>query len=146
MIHLRLAGAMALVGLIFTSRPWLHFLKKFGPETGLAVKYISIVFSIFILKLSDPSLKIGSLHQALGAVLIAISFLMIFNYQSEWIEEAGADKVEIQTPDGAVYHRTRTELGLAPGEARLVTFVLIPFILVLFGSKFIRNGQKINLN
>lgn len=146
MIHLRLAGAMALVGLIFTSRPWLHFLKKFGPEMGLVVKYISIVFSIFILKLSDTSLKIGSLHQALGAVLIAISFLMIFNYQSEWIEEAGADKVEIQTPDGAVYHRTRTELGLEPGAARLVTFVLIPFILVLFGSKFIRNGQKINLN
>lgn len=146
MIHLRLAGAMALVGLIFTSRPWLNFLKKFGPETGLAVKYVSIVFAILILKLSDPSLKIGSLHQALGAVLIAIAFLMIFNYQSEWIEESGADKVEIQTPDGAVYHRARDTLGLKPGAARLVTFVLVPFFLVLFGSKFLRNGQKINLD
>lgn len=146
MIHLRLAAAMALVGLIFTSRPWLTFLKKFGPETGLLVKYVSIVLAIFILKISDPSLKVGTLHQALGAVLIAIAFLMIFNYQSEWVEEAGAEKVEIQTPDGAVYHRARNTLGLTPGAARLVTFVLIPFLLVLFGSKFIRNGQKINLD
>jgi len=146
MIHLRLAAAMALVGLIFTSRPWLHFLKKFSPEVGLLVKYMSIVFTIFILDLADPSLKISNPRRALGAVFIAIAFLMIFNYQSEWIEEAGADKVEVQTPDGAVYHRARNTLGMNPGSARLVTFVLVPFLLVLFGSKFLRNGQKIILD
>ncbi len=145
MIHLRLATVMGLAGLVFTSRPWLNFLRKFSPEVGLIIKYISIVVTILLLDLSDPTIRITKSKQALGAVFIALAFLMIFNYQSEWVEEAGADKVEIQTPDGAVYHRARKNLGLKPGWARLVTFVLVPFILVLFGSKFIRNGQKINV-
>jgi len=146
MIHLKLAAVMALAGLVFTSRTWLNFLQKFGPETGLLIKYISIVVTIFLLDLSDPTIKLAQPRRALGAVLVAMAFLMIFNYQSQWVEDAGAEKIEIQTPDGAVYHRARYTLELGPGAARLVTFVIVPFLLVLFGSKFIRNGQKINLD
>jgi hypothetical protein len=87
---------------------------------------------------------IGQPHQqALGFLLVYVSFSMIFNYQSEWITDSGAENVERQTPDGAVYHRVRN-LGLNPDAARIVTFVIVPFVLFLVGSQFIKRG-KLNL-
>jgi hypothetical protein len=94
----------------------------------------------------DPTLKLEHKTQALGVVMILASFNIIFNYQSEWIDESGSGNVQIQTPDGAIYHRSRTNLNLNPEMARLVTFVLVPFALVLGGSKLVRNGTKLNIN
>jgi len=146
MIHLRLAMVMAITGFLFTSRTWLNFLQKFGPEIGLLVKYISIVITIFILDLADPTIKLAQPRRALGAVLVAMAFLMIFNYQSQWVEDAGAEKIEIQTPDGAVYYRARNVLKLEPESARILTFVVVPFLLVLAGSRLVRKGQKLNVD
>jgi len=137
---------MAITGFLFTSRTWLNFLQKFGPEIGLIIKYISIVVTIFILDLADPTIKLEQPRRALGAVLVAMAFLMIFNYQSQWVEDAGADKVETQTPDGAVYHRARNVMKLEPDQARILTFVVVPFLLVLAGSRLVRNGQKLNVD
>ena len=84
--------------------------------------------------------------QALGIFLIYISFMMIFNYQSDWIDESGSENVARQTVDGAVYNRARTTLNLNPDSSRIVTFVVVPFILVLFGSQLIRNRKLVNLD
>lgn len=102
--------------------------------------------AIFILAWADPTLRFKSRHQALGVLLVYVAFNIIFNYQSGWISDAGASNVERQTPDGAVYHRARTNLNLNPDLARLVTFVIVPFAMVLGGSKLLRNGQNLNLN
>jgi hypothetical protein len=146
MMHLRLALAFALVGLIFTSRPWLHWLHTLGPETGLFVKYTSIFGVVLFLAWADPYFKIEYKTQALGALLLYVAFNIIFNYQSDWITESGSENVGRQTPDGALYHRARNTLNLNPEFARLLVFVVVPFVIVVAGSRFIRNGQKVNLD
>lgn len=143
-VHFRLALAFAAVGFVFTSKTWLGFMHNLGPEQGLVVKYLAILGTVIFLDMADPKLKFEHKTQALGAVMILAAFNMIFNYQSEWIEESGSDNVQIQTPDGAIYHRTRTNLNLNPELARLVTFVLVPFALVFFGSRFVRDGTRLN--
>jgi hypothetical protein len=146
MTHLRLAVAFAVAGFVFTSKPWLQLLHNLGPEQGLAVKWVAILTTIFLLDWAEPTLKIEHKTQALGIIMILGAFNIIFNYQNEWIEESGSGNIQIQTPDGALYHRARTNIGLPPDVARLLVFVLVPFALVFFGSKFIRNGSKLNIN
>jgi ABC-type branched-subunit amino acid transport system permease subunit len=146
MLHLRLAAAFAFVGFVFTSKTWLRWLHSLGPEHGLVVKWIAILVTIFLLDFADPTLKLEHKTQAIGVVMVLAAFNMIFNYQSEWIDESGSENVQVQTPDGALYHRARTDLGLNPEPARLFVFVLVPFLLVFFGSRLVRNGTKLNLN
>jgi hypothetical protein len=145
-MHLRLALAFAIVGFVFTSKLWLRWLHGLGPEHGLAVKWVAILGSILLLDWADPSLKLEHKTQALGVVMVLVAFNMIFNYQSEWIDDSGSGNVQVQTPDGALYRRARTNLGLDPDTARLFVFVLVPFVLVFFGSRLVRNGSKINVN
>ena len=145
-MHLKLALAIAFIGFVFTSRQWLQVLQKLSPETGMIAKQLSILVAIFILAWADPSLRFKRHHQAIGVLLVYVAFNIIFNYQSEWISDVGASNVERQTPDGAVYHRSRTNLNLNPDLARIVTFVIVPFAMVLGGSRLIRNGQNLSLN
>ena len=145
-MHLKLALAIAFIGFVFTSRQWLQVLQKLSPETGMIAKQLSILVAIFILAWADPSLRFKRHHQAIGVLLVYVAFNIIFNYQSEWISDVGASNVERQTPDGAVYHRSRTNLNLNPELARIVTFVIVPFAMVLGGSRLIRNGQNLSLN
>lgn len=146
MMHWKLALAFAFAGYIFTSKLWLGVLHSLGPEQGLVVKWVAILGSIFLIDFVDPTLKLEHKTQALGVVMVLAAFNIIFNYQSDWIDESGSENVQVQTPDGALYRRARTNLGLGPDMARIVTFVLVPFALVLGGSKLVRNGTKINLN
>lgn len=146
MIHLRLALAFAIAGFVFTSKQWLQLLHRLGPETGLAVKWVAILTTIFLLDWADPTLKLEHKTQALGIIMVLVAFNVIFNYQNEWIDESGSGNVQVQTPDGALYRRARTDLGFSPDIARILVFVLVPFALVFFGSKFIRNGSKLNIN
>lgn len=74
-----------------------------------------------------------------------MTFVLIFNYQSGWIKDVKAENVEKQTFDGVVYHRSKQIPNIEPQMARIVSFVIIPFILVIIGSKLVHKGQKINL-
>lgn len=143
-MHVRLAGAVALAGLVFTSRPWLRWIATLGPEAGLVVKNIIIFCVIYLLHFVD-GLVGPPRRQALGFLLMYMAFDIIFNYQSGWIKESGAEAVERQTPDGAIYHRARGA-GLGPDGARFVTFVVAPFLLFMAGSFIIKSGQTLNLD
>jgi len=145
MTHLKLALVFAVAGLIFTSRPWLNFLNKLEPEKGLLVKNVVVLAVIFMLHVIDPNIALPHLKAA-GVFLIYIAFMIIFNYQSDWIEESGSEDVGDQTVDGAVYHRARETLHLSPDVARLVTFVLVPGLLAFAGSRLMRNGQKLRID
>jgi hypothetical protein len=145
MRHLKLASLIGVAGFIFTSKTWLNFLHKFKPETGMLVKNVAVLFLIFLAHLIDSSVSVPHV-QAMGAFLIYVAFMMIFNYQSDWIEESGSGNVGDQTVDGAVYHRARETLNLSPELARLVTFVMVPFALVFMGSRLMRNGQKVRID
>jgi len=143
-MHARLAGAVALAGLIFTSRSWLKWINTLGPEAGLVVKNLVIFAVIYLLHFVD-GLVGPPRRQAAGFLLMYIAFDVIFNYQSGWIKDAGTENVERQTPDGAIYHRARG-LGLGPDAARIVTFVVAPFLLFIAGSFIVKRGQKLNLD
>lgn len=144
-MHFQLAIAIAIIGFIFTSRAWLNTLHTLSPEAGLILKNV-IIFSI-ILILHVMNSEVATPHrQALGVFFIYIAFLMIFNYQSDWIDESDSENVSRQTVDGAVYNRARTTLNLDPDSSRLVTFVVAPFLLVLFGTQLIKNRQLVNLD
>lgn len=84
-------------------------------------------------------------RQALGVFLIYTAFMMIFNYQSDWIDDSGSSNVGDQTVDGALYRRARETLKLSPESARVLTFVVAPFFLVLGASRLLRNGQNVTL-
>lgn len=142
---MRLALAFALVGLVFTSGPWLRWLHSLGPEQGMLIKWCSILVAIFLLDYADPTLKMEHHTQALGVIMVLAAFNMIFNYQSEWIDDSGSGNVQVQTPDGALYRRARQNLGLDPEWARILVFVFVPFTLVFFGSRLVRSGKKINI-
>lgn len=133
---------MALMGLVFTSRSWLNFLHKLSPEVGLLLKSAVVLMVIYAMHFID-GLVTTPHKQVLGLFLIYTAFLMIFNYQSDWIEESGSENVGDQTVDGALYHRARTTMNLSPEYARVLTFVVAPFVLVLGASRLLRNGQYI---
>ena len=146
MLHIRLAAVIALLGFVFTSRPWLQWLHTLGPETGLFIKHITILMSIFVLSRIDPRIKFVHHGQAVGVLLLYVAFVMIFNYQSDWIQDAKADNVSDQTIDGAIYNRSREILKLSPEMSRLVTFVVIPFVLVLVGSRLVNSKRIVNID
>jgi uncharacterized membrane protein len=145
MMHLRLAATIATLGFVFTSRPWLQWLHTLGPEVGLLVKHVVILLAIFLVGLVDPYIKFVHHRQVFGALLVYVSFVMIFNYQSDWIQDANAENVGDQTLDGAVYHRARESFKRTPEVSRIVTFVVVPFLLVLTGAQFVHHGQKLNV-
>lgn len=145
MRHIKLAAFMALIGLVFTSRSWLNFLNKLSPEVGLFLKSAAVLAVIYAMHFIDGTITTPH-TQTLGVFLIYTAFLIVFNYQSGWIEESGSANVEDQAVDGAVYHRARETLNLGPELSRLVTFVLVPFVLVLAGSRLMKNGQKMRLD
>lgn len=145
MRHLGLAGIIALTGFVFTSRTWLNFLDKLEPETGLLIKNAVVLFIIYMMHLVDPNVSAPHVR-AVGVFLIYTAFMMIFNYQSDWIEDSKSENVGDQTVDGAVYHRARETLNLSPELARLVTFVIVPGLLVFAGSGLVKRGQRMNLD
>jgi hypothetical protein len=146
MLHIRLAAVIALLGFVFTSRPWLQWLHTLGPEVGLFVKHVTILLSIFVLSNVDSRIKFVHHGQAVGVLLMYVAFVMIFNYQSGWIQDANAANVGDQTIDGAIYHRSRETLKLSPEMSRLLTFVVIPFVLVLVGSRLVNTRRNVNID
>ena len=145
MWHIKLAIVFGLLGFVFTSRPWLNWLHGQSPEIGFAIKSAVILAVILALRGIDGIIRINN-RQTIGVVLVYTAFVMIFNYQSKWIKESGSANVELQTADGIVYHRSRKFLNLDPEMARLITFVVVPALMVLVASIFIRRGQSVNLD
>ena len=145
MWHLQLAGAFGVLGFVFTSRPWLQWLDTLSPEMGFMVKTAVIFLVVLGLQGIDGLIKMNH-GQTLGVLFVYTAFLMIFNYQSGWIKDSGSANVELQTADGIAYHRSKNSLNLNPEMARLVSFVVVPVLLVLVGSIFIRRGQNVNLD
>lgn len=140
----RAAGIIALLGFLFTSKPWLQWLNTLSPEGGLLVKNVIVFLSIYILHFFDRVVARPHMN-ALGILLMYTAFMMIFNYQSEWISDNNFNRVGEQTLDGAAYHRMRSTFGLSPEMSRLVVFVVIPFVLFYAGNALRQRGQRLNL-
>ena len=75
-MHVKLAAAVALAGLVFTSRPWISWINTLGPEAGLIVKNIVIFIVIYVLNAVDDVVG-PPRSQALGYLLMFMAFNII---------------------------------------------------------------------
>lgn len=144
MSHLKLVFAFLVIGYIFTHKLWLNWLARLSPEMGLVVKQVIIAALIYNLHHLDGSVRPAHVW-TLGVYLIYLAFQIIFNYQSKWIRESGSDPVDEQTPDGVLYHNAR-HLTDNMELARILTFVVVPALLVFAGGHVLRRGQRANLD
>lgn len=142
---LKTAGVFALLGYLFSSRQFILFLNRLNPFQGLLFYYLQLFIVLEVLQyfgLVIGGVKMQSLTQTLGELLIVFAFFIIVDQESGWVayvigEDEGKKKdypvVYTQAEDGAVYYLWSTYVTSNPDTARLLTFVVTPAVLVAIG-------------
>lgn len=151
---LKTAGAFALLGYIFSSRFFILSLNQLDPLQGLLFYYAQIFVTLEVLQyfgLVIGGVKMTSLSQTLGELLMIFAFFVIVDNESEWIQVVvGEDtkqkqecpKVYLQAEDGATYYFWKSLTGASPDTLRLLTFVVTPAVLVSVGL-FLTGGKSV---
>lgn len=142
---LKTATVFAILGYIFSSRQLIQFLNSLNPFQGLLFYYLQLFVTLEVLQyfgLVVGGVKMESLTQTIGQLLIVFAFFIIVDQESAWVayvvgEEEGKPKdypvVYTQAEDGAVYYLWSTYVTPNPETARLLTFVVTPAALVVLG-------------
>lgn len=142
----------AFLGFIFSTRKAILFLNSLNPFQGLIVYYIFLFITLEILQwfgLIVGGVKMQSIKQTIGELLIIFAFFIVVDFESEWVaivvgEEEHKKKdypiVYTQAEDGAVFYLWKTYVTSDPNKARLLTYVFTPALLV--GIGFILTGGK----
>ena len=150
----RTAIAFAVLGYIFSSRQFIRFLNNLNPFQGLLFYYLQLFVTLEILQwfgLIIGGVKMTSLVQTIGELIIVFAFFIIVDQESAWVaqvvgEEEGKKKdypvIYTQAEDGAVYYLWSTYVTKDPDTARLLTFVLTPAVMVAVGL-YLTSGQAI---
>lgn len=151
---LKTAGAFALLGYIFSSRQFILFLNKLNPVQGLVFYYLQIFVTLEILQyfgLVIGGVKMTSLTQTIGELMMIFAFFVIVDNESEWIQVVvGEDtkkkqdcpKVYLQAEDGATYYFWQSLIGNNPDMLRILTFVVTPALLVSVGL-YLTGGKSV---
>jgi hypothetical protein len=149
-----LAIVMAIMGFVFTTRPWILWLNTLTPFTGFVVYYIILYGAIYILSklgLTVFGIKIEDKLESLGLLLITFAFFILVNWESAYIQYitngslAGQSVIYLQSEDGAVFWLWQQLLPSIGVEAwHYLTYVLTPFALALLGGLLI--SGKIRLD
>lgn len=139
---LKTAAAFALMGYLFSSRKFILFLNAQNPFQGLLFYYLQLFVTLEILQyfgLVIGGIRMTSLAQTIGELLIVFAFFIIVDQESEWVayvvgqQEGDYPVVYTQAEDGAVYYLWNTYVTKNPEVARILTFVVTPAILVSLG-------------
>lgn len=150
----RTAAAFALLGYIFSSRQLILFLNSMNPFQGLLFYYLQLFVTLEVLQwfgLVVGGVRMTSLTQTLGELLMVFAFFIIVDQESAWVayvvgENEGKKKdypvVYTQAEDGAVYYLWSTYVTSDPEVARMLTFVVTPAVLVAIGL-FITGGTRV---
>lgn len=148
------ALTFALLGYIFSSRYFILFLNKLDPIQGLVFYYLQIFVTLEVLQyfgLVIGGVKMTSITQTIGELLIIFAFFVIVDNESEWIqvvvgeekkEEQNCPKVYLQAEDGATYYFWKSLTGASPDALRILTFVVTPALLVSVGL-FLTGGVSV---
>lgn len=151
---LKTAGAFALLGYVFSSRKFILFLNNLNPFQGLLFYYLQLFVTLELLQyfgLVIGGVKMTSLAQTLGELLIIFAFFIIVDQESGWVAQVVGDKegkkkdypvVYTQAEDGAVYYLWSTYVTKDPETARVLTFVLTPVVLVGIGL-YLTGGKAV---
>jgi hypothetical protein len=139
---LKTAAVFALMGYLFSSRRFILFLNELNPLQGLLFYYIQLFVVLELLQyfgLVIGGIRMTSLVQTLGELLIVFAFFILVNQESSWVahvvgkQEGDYPVVYTQAEDGAVYYLWNTYVTKNPEVARILTFVVTPVILVSLG-------------
>jgi hypothetical protein len=142
--EIMLAVILAVAGYFLNSKEFILFLNTLNPLQGLLVYYViwySFLFFLSTLGLVVLGVKIKSLAQVLGVVLIIASFSVITSWTNPYVQivtkgsEEGASTVFYQSEDGVGWWFFESVLGIKDVELlRILTFVVYPFILAIVGG------------
>lgn len=142
---LRTAAVFAVLGYLFSTRRLIRFLNTLNPFQGLLFYYLQLFVTLEVLQyfgLVVGGVKMESLSQTIGELMIIFAFFIIVDQESAWVayvigEEEGKKKdypvVYTQAEDGAVYYLWTTYFTSDPEVARMLTFVVTPVVLVSAG-------------
>ena len=148
-----LASALAALGFLLTTRPYIFWLNNVTPLVGLAVYYVILYGALYLLSkagLTVLNVKIEQNAQTVGLLMITFAFFITVDLTSSYVQfvatgsAAGIANVYLQSEDGAVFWVWQHLLPLAGDEVwRILTYVLTPFTLALVGCGFVTGKIKI---
>jgi len=149
-----LACAFAVMGFLFTMRPWILWMNTLTPFSGLIVYYVILYGALYVLSklgLTVFGIKIDDKFETLGLLMITFAFFITVDWESayiQWITNGsltGQSVLYLQSEDGATFYLFQQLLPWAGAEAwRYLTYVLTPFVLALFGGLLV--SGKISLD
>lgn len=151
---LKTAGAFALLGYIFSSRKFILFLNQLNPLQGLLFYYFQIFLTLETLQyfgLVIGGVKMNSIAQTIGELMIIFAFFIIVDNESEWIQivvgedtkkKQNCPPLYLQAEDGATYFFWKTLTGAKPDTLRILTFIVTPILLVSTGL-YLTGGKAV---
>jgi hypothetical protein len=145
--EIALALAFALMGFVFYTRTFLDAVNQLNAIEGLAVYYVVIWSSLFLLSRFDLvifGIKISSIRQTIGLLLITFSFFVVVDWSSPYVQWAttghfgNVSNVFYQDEDGACWQLVTWLIPAASNLLiwidRVIAFSVIPALLAILGG------------
>jgi hypothetical protein len=149
---LALASIFAVMGYMLTTRPWLRYMDRLSPISGLGVYYLILTVSILALEyfgLVIAGIKFGSVRQTIGTMMVLMAFFIIVDWESCYVNIVNrgscdpVSNVYMQAEDGAVFYLW-SKITDNVQKARILTYVVTPFVLALLGQNLITGKVTIS--
>lgn len=145
------AISLAILGFIFTTKPYINFINNMTPPTGYFFNLI--MFYAFILILSYLGMtfigfKIDRWDKVFGMFFITYAMLLITNFNSPYFNLSLGYPIEnisniyFQSADGAVWFLW-LKLWDNMVFLRMMTYVFTPFALVCIGGFLIKDEVQV---
>lgn len=131
----------AIIGYLVTTKRFIAFLNSLDPLQGLLVYYIAVVTVIILLEhfgLIIAGIHFTSMKQLIGTIMISFSIFIVLIWSNCYVAEvsqgscSGFAHIYLNTESGATYYLW-SKLTDNIELRRILTFVISPFILSLFG-------------
>lgn len=148
-----LAAVIAIGGYLLSSPDFILWLNTFNPLYGFMIYYIILYGAMYILGqmgLVIFGIKIRKPAQTLGLLMITFAFFILVNWESCYVNIVttgncvGVSPIYFGSEDGVTWWFWTNIMGIGDiQQARLLTFVLTPFLMTLVGALLV--DEKIRL-
>lgn len=148
-----LAIVLATFGYFMSSRDWLNYMINMNPLQGFFVYEIITFAGLMLLShmgLVIYKFRIDNWLKIIGLFMITTAWFICVNWTSPYIQYIstgslnGASNIFYNSEDGAAWYFWFTYMNIIDIElVRLLTYVVTPFLLTLFGSLFV--SERIRL-
>ncbi|OIP20532.1 hypothetical protein AUJ91_01110 [archaeon CG2_30_31_98] len=142
--ELSLAVIIVVFGFLFSTKEFLLFLNTLNPIYGFMLYYFILFLVLFVFSKFGfviMNVKIQNIVQVIGSTMIAFAFFIVVGWESAYVQYitlgsyGEISNIFLQSEDGAVWYFWYNIIGIVNIElARLLTFVITPFVLVIVGG------------